>query len=829
MLRRNFLRILGGSAFGLVNFTDFAEFAEQWLETKDVEDLAEFADSWLQEKDMPLQDSWTISFFWQPESSWREIHGQLPIALIKDSGGNYLALRYEAVYDGGGDRDGGKFVLSDGTNDIEVTADDGWRFADIVKFAVVRDEGEDITLYVETPAEGTLDESDSDINLADAFGFIQFSANADSEVKGLGSYGQLKLWDTDLSESDVQKVFDLDSDAPDADISKSPEEMSFARDSIRFDSDLQQIESGKPLLQDVYALQRPDMQYHDGEVDAENLRFVHGNRAYCSDGNSLYWTEDGVNFTEEITLSSLADYGPHVELITGGIALDDGSFVICTKDIAGSADGKIWRKDPETGQWSLRYHFPGGYVSQFGFTGARGNEIAIGEYANPKEEPGEGLRVHYSNDYGQSWNEIYERPGVPAEGANIHIHLLTFHPDHTDVIYVAYGDGGWRDIMKLTCTNTADKTNADSWSAEPTNYHIQPTAVITHNGKIYWGHDGMGYDPLIIEHDPSDDSMRPVFDIPEVQDDEDSPYYTQSAGCDVWSIKKIDGLFYAAVAADAARNRPHNGLYVSTDCINWRRAYHIPGCSGVWHIGGQTDNGRIWAEIRRPADCATRPAYFEPLNRKSIQFAKAERGITNLLDSAADSYFDGSIGDWYFTNGMDGENSGHDTSRKLLGDGSLFLAKDNTTTYATARSKEISLAAGDYIVLSMWVYIPTDSWGHRLSDLGRAPRLQLWTYSGANLSWGTNSSAQALVHGNWLYVKAWGKATGTVDLRFRVFWTGFTDAPNDPETYEAWIDAVQVVKFDDIHYSGQFQPGGTPRADEHLIASVAKLSNLVEP
>jgi len=287
MKRRNFLKLFGGSA-ALVNFTDFAEFAKHWLETKDVEDLAEFADNWLTEKDAPLQDKWTISFFWRPESSSRELHGHLPIALIKGIDGGFLALKYEILYYNG-NRSGGQFVLNDGTHQTEITADQGWKFADTLKFALAR-EGDNTNIYIETPADGTLkNKTANGITLSSAVRYVKFSANSDNEIKGIGAYGDVKMYDSTLADTDVQKIFDLSSDVPNPIITHTTETMLFERNSERYGAKpttLEEIEANKPLVKTVASGGRIKVfNYEADEGSTYSLRWTDNDKAYVRESN----------------------------------------------------------------------------------------------------------------------------------------------------------------------------------------------------------------------------------------------------------------------------------------------------------------------------------------------------------------------------------------------------------------------------------------------------------------------------------------------------------------------------------------------------------------
>ena len=764
------------------------------------------------------KDNWTISFFWRPESSWREVHGTLPIALVRFSDNTYLSLYYEATYDGSDNRVGGQFVLTDGVNNITITADSGWTFADVLKFAITQEYGVGTTLSIETPAEGTLADTGASIVLSGYLINVQFSANADGEVKGIGAYGDCQFWDSALSGTDIQKVFDFDATAPAPTLRQTANQMVFARDGVRYTTDLKMLAAHTADKQPVSILARPDVFYDDVSGDARTFCFAHNGVAYCSSTNVLYKTTDGITLTTEIDLSTLDGSDPAVDMIQGGAVLDDGTFLISTV-VYGTNNGKIWRKDPSTGEWSLVLTLIGGYLTSFGWTGLRGSEIVIGEYCNPNTNVNEGTRVYYSADYGATWTMIWQRDGKEA-GNNMHIHCCAFHPDHTNTIYVSFGDSEFRGIYKVVCTNPSDKSNAASWSFDSIVRRIQPTSVMAYNGKLYWGHDGAGYSALIVEHDPDTESFTPLYNnIPTAQTKDGSPYASYSPGVDVWRIVRIGNWFYAATATSLTANKHLAGLYVSSNLRTWHRIWHISGQSGVWYIDDSGD-GRIWLRAERP-DGVSRPMVFDTPSMRSIDVISSARSITNLYDKE-NSIFDTTKGDWSFSADYDADKSGWDDTHKLVGGGALrFAAKVGSNGYALANGPYVSLTAGQRFVISAWVYIPA-AWS-AMGANGMSPRILLWAYSSGDIEWGTSSIAAALLPGHWHRCVLWGRAINNVDVRAHFNFGGLLNAPEPANHYEVWIDCVQIVKFDDLHYSKDFQPGGTPRAAEILVASAQEV------
>lgn len=763
------------------------------------------------------KDTWTISFFWRPESSWREVHGVLPIATIRLLDESYAYIYYEASYDESEVRTGGRFVLTDGTNNIAITANAGWLFEDVVKFAITYASSVGISLYVETPAAGMLSGSNASMAFADTLNNVQFSANADAEVKGIGAYGDCQVWDATLNAANIQKVFNLDPTAPASKLIQRADKMTFTRGSVRCTTDFSLLAANQPELDNRTIVQRPDVAFDAASADTRVFRFAHNGFAYCSHLNVLYKTSDGVTFSTEIDLSTLDGSDPAVDMIQGGAVLDDGTFLISTV-VYGTNDGKIWRKDPSTGDWSLVLTLLGGYPTYFGWTGLRGSEIVIGEYCNPNTNVNEGTRVYYSADYGQTWTMIWQRTDK-VEGNNMHIHCCAFHPLHTNTIYVSFGDGEFCGIYKITCSDPDNKSSADSWSFDSIVRRIQPASVIVYNDKLFWGNDGSGYGVLIAEHNPETETFTALYNgIPTGANNFNSPYTSYSPGLDVWKIARIGQLFYAATETSLAVNKHLAGLYVSPDLRRWQRVWHIDGQSGVWDVG--YDGSKIWLRAER-SDGVSRPMSFSPPLTRNIALAACSRAVTNLY-SKENSIFDTTKGDWTFSADYDATKTGWDDTHKLIGSGALRLvAKVGGNGYLLANGPYAELLAGERFVISAWIYIP-ETWSAITPD-GQSPKIMLWAYTSTDIEWGTSSYAAALLPGQWHRCVLWGRAKNDCDVRAMINFGGLLDAPESADHYEVWVDAVQIAKFDDLHYSIDFQPGGTPRAAEILVASAQEV------
>ncbi len=844
MLRRNFLRMLGGSAFGLVNFTDFADFAQKWLVTKHVEDLAEFADSWLEKKDMQIEGDWTISFFWLADISYRQIQDKLPILFIRGQDGSYLDVYYTRTVqrEPSIEQTESKFVITDGTETDDISFDDGFAEVDVTKVAVVRGGGE-IKLYIETVEEGTKVATITSTDVEDVC-FIQLAKNSDDKF-GTGLFAPVEVFNEDLTQEQVQDVFDLD--GPE---SITPE-YTFHRKSIRCNksnTDVTEYGINEPVKEIRPVAGRPELNH-----DADNMPYSF--EPWFVDGDTVYggspWgttelrkTTDGVNFEVEWDFTTHPDYVDG-ELLRSGQKLADGSWIV-NAVYHGGTDAerysKFFRKDVGTGEWELVHTLQTGYLLRYGWSPSAqvGSHIVVGEYSR-KFLKGRGERVYYSNDYGKNWIEIYEGVTLPEPevGDDRHCHTVSFAADNPDVVYVAYGDGDYRGFHKVVCNNPADRMNPQSWSGEPMTHYHQPTAAINHEETLVWGNDGRPNAPLFTRHYP-DDTFRMLTHPLHYNTSENAerhgllaPVLTQEAPENyIWKIQSLQNAYYAAARRDY-KHKIHAGCYVSVDTEHWIRVRPEP----LDDIVGVTSDGRIWVSYRHffdPENYTHCAAYFEGHKVKNVEMIRVDAGVENHITNLDDTCFESGIGNWSFAYGFDESNpdTGWDNTVSLYGGGSIKARHSvGGSSIGDIRLNGATggLEPGDKFTLSCYVKLGgafRALAGGDGNERARRPIVRLRLGSSAKedevIYHHLGATVVAEAHEGWHRLVSTGEIVEpghSDDLVIRVSFAQQNVKPQDYADYWLWVDCVQITKHEHNHDTGAFQPGGTPRADEYLIVA----------
>jgi hypothetical protein len=767
-----------------------------------------------------LKGRWSVSWLWRPESSWREVHGVLPIAVLRFLDNSYLSVYYEATYNGE-TRTGGKFVMTDGTNAAEITANLGWNFADVVKFAVSCESG-GAALYVETPVEGLLSVSDESIAFDNYLTSVQFSANANGEVKGLGAYGECCFWDSALAEVEIQKVFDFDSSAPVPTLQKTADQMLFTRDSIRCNHAMEQLEVNKPMQQNFPVAEQPkDFLLSEGTYSRIPLAVI-GNKCFFIEGTQIKWTEDNHNFIALTNISvnpaTAPSYSAGYTTLNSGALLDDGYLIVCLRKTADDT-GRLFRVNPITGEAEqctitgddISNNTMFGYLADFGWTGVHGNKIVIGEYGDKTKVDG-GKRVYLSEDYGKSFSLIYTRPKQAGQG--MHIHLCVFHPTNPNIIYVSFGDSPYSNLIKLTKGET-------EWAAETTGLRVQPTAALACGNKLLFGNDGVLPFPTIFLFDPETNTAEAVLRFPlRSTTYPNAPYYTPERDTYCFSIKQLNGVYYASTYMSGGETCYSKGVYASLDGRNWTRLISELITSGFREIVGIDNQNRIWMSYVTSSNWGI---YRLPVPKiKNIKFTFAERGITNEL-SEENSTFKTSKGNWFFSNSYDSSLSEWDSSVSLdkTGGALKVVGKyDGTNNRIQWRVQIPNINAGEFFNLRAY-FKPIGIIEKPLKEgeYFQLPSLRLGLLQ-------VPSSTFQYIHGylsaykdGWYIATAWGKAMETHSGgRINIF-LNLYDFPTDRYgEVIIYMDCVQLIKNEDIQYSGTFQPGGTPRADEILIA-----------
>jgi len=765
-----------------------------------------------------LKGRWSVSWLWRPESSWREVHGVLPIAVLRFLDNSYLSVYYEATYNGE-TRTGGKFVMTDGTNTAEITANQGWAFADVVKFAVSCGSG-GAALYVETSAEGFLSASNESIAFDNYLTSVQFSANANGEVKGLGAYGECCFWDSALAEVEIQKVFDFDSSAPVPTLQKTADQMLFTRDSIRCNPAMEQLEVNKPMQQNFPAAEQvKDFSVYETVTQLTPIAVI-DNKCFYIYGSQLRYTTDNetyetfVNFAAHpITASSVSEgYTPY-----SGVLLDDGFIIICFKKVP---ESRLFRVNPITGDVEqciitgegISDNTMFGSVEKFGWTGVKDNKIVVGEYASALTNANLSKRVYLSEDYGKSFSLIYTRP--KQEGQGMHVHLCVFHPTNPNIIYVSFGDSPYSNLIKLTKCET-------EWAAETTGLRVQPTAALACGNKLLFGNDGVLPFPTIFLFDTETNTAEAVLRFPlRSTTYPNAPYYTPERDTYCFSIKQLNGVYYASTYMSGGETCYSKGVYASLDGRNWTRLISELITSGFREIVGIDNQNRIWMSYVTSSNWGI---YCLPVPKiKNIKFYSAERGITNEL-SEENSTFKTGKGNWTFSNSYDSSLSGRDSSisfDKIGGSLKVVGKYDGTNNRIQWRVQIPNINAGDFFNLRAY-FKPIGIIEKPLEEgeSFQSPSLRLGLLQVPSITYQYIQGYLSAYKDGWYIATVWGKAIETYSGGYINISLSLYDLPTERYgEFVVYMDCVQLIKNEDIQYSGTFQPGGTPRADEILIA-----------
>jgi len=758
-----------------------------------------------------IKDNWTISFLWRPESSWREVHGVLPIATVRMLDNSYVTLSYEATYDVSDNRTGGKFVLADGTNTIEITANDGWLFADVLKFAIVHEGG--VTLYVETPAEGMLAGTDVSMAFDDYLNFVQFSANASGEVKGIGAYGDCQIWDNALDETNIQKVFNLDPTAPAATLIQRADQMAFSRDSeayrLSFVSE-EKIKITNNGIRDI--INKPVFcqltpAFNETIRNRHILLWSDGNKIVSATSRTVYETDDALNFSQILSLSqepfatdcANGEYTYLNYVICSGYKLDNGVLLLNARNSSDNTS-LLWRYDPISGAWNHVLTMKG-YLEKWGWQGVRGSEIVIGEYGPRSGAEEYSKRIYYSPNYGATWSIIHTI--AKTSTTDLHIHFTTWHPTHTNTIYVSTGDDRYRQLLMLEFIGP-DKTDSASWSASNLGLNIQPTSSLVFGDKLIFGLDGDSMETGTFSLFDPDTSRETSLLQLYLFDSTSGLYLHRSNETYIWCITRVNGIYYAAAYRDGSES---NGLYASQNGFEWTRIY-----KGVITFVMGDETGRLWLQASN--GITTVPFLVNQVSNRSISFAYCRRSFTNVL-SADNSYMKLSIGDWYHQDTANVISSGLSNEYSVFGANSY---KSIITDYIRARLY-LTLTAGKAYVWSAFLRLPDEIIGW-YQDSKTRPYLRIDTFTSSGIIKPTIISNFIRVFENWYYGQCWFLVTetNTSGVMIQIIPKDFVFPP---EGLPIYIDGAQLVELDDndIHYSGQFQPGGTPRAAEILVAS----------
>jgi len=609
-------------------------------------------------------------------------------------------------------------------------------------------------------------------------------------------------------------------------IQSYPAAIGLTRDSVACGSKFRTIPANVPRYEKIAIASRPKV-FVNTEVSRHVLA-VDGGKVICSDYLPVYSTTDGEHFELLFDLSTderFAGYYEEFDYVRGIKVLSDGSWLLVfgpgTSGGPGRA-GHLFRSVDKGTTWTHVLAYERGFTAPWGFA-IRANEIAAGEYGALFQEDN-CRRIYYSDDFGATWSKIYELEPNPKS----HIHMVAFPPGDTNSLYVSTGDYQQANTVKILkyTPGPGGKRNTANWAeaAESPLFERQsnPVSWLIDEEYIYFGHDAF-YSPVIWRVDPKTNEATSVLNWPRPGDSPEVPYVTGNSQGVCFGMLKYDGVYYAAVYNNV--NYPGGGMYVSVDGEHWTCAYRLDN-AGFANIIGFA-NGYLWGTYW---DYYHRRIYkMSPVDVETVEATCVDRGIVNQLDTPQSSSFEGGVGTWVprtTKEDLDEELSGLSTEMALHGRSSYKLAlKDKPDRYGAhlvSGPVPVNPSAGDYICASFWITsdgrLPTSYIGFaRIKVIGEGGIVQ------SEEAW-----FDVPRYRRWQKVTIWGKC---IDDNFTdgiQIWLGVCDQLFGTGYFTGtacYIDCAQIVYMPDLHYSGTWQVGGTPRADEVARQSLAGLGS----
>jgi hypothetical protein len=601
--------------------------------------------------------------------------------------------------------------------------------------------------------------------------------------------------------------------------------LSLIRASTAYDADFRELPENVARYEDICIASRPTVWIN--QQIRKSVLAIDTDLIICSDGESgvlLYTTTDGVNFTKLADISKDQDFVGYYETNDTNRSvkvMPDGNWLLSFGQMTLGGPGKrghLFRSVDKGLTWTHVLEFERGYAPYWGWCAVSDNEAAVGEYGYRKQSDNP-RRVYYSDDYGATWSKIWE----PAPEWDYHTHLVAFAPGRTDVIYVSSGDyGAANRARKVEYTpGVGGKRNIANWSEAANSPILErencPVCAFSDGRYLYLGRDAY-LSPILWRLDCNDDSLTCVLDSPEYIDDSNHPYKTLKVGGQLFSMIIHEGVYYAAVRGRG--NQIDGGIYVSTDGEHWTCAYRVEGIQGFHNIVGFA-NGYLWGTFYDKFGVTLYK--MSPVRAATVKAMRVERGITNQLDTPESSSFEGGAGGWgpsayedldYAATGLSTDMAKHGTSSYKI------VVKDKGYGRADIYSGicPVKPALGDYICASFWVRAaPTKPTGYvglaRIEAVGG----QIDTVDG----W-----FNVLRNEGWAQKTLWGRCTddsfgnGGIRLRIGLRNAGYGGVYSGAVCY---VDCAQIVYFNDLHYSGFWQIGGTPRANEAAVGSLVGL------
>jgi hypothetical protein len=467
-------------------------------------------------------------------------------------------------------------------------------------------------------------------------------------------------------------------------------------------------------------------------------------------GLQTYGSTDGVNFEPRGSLP----YALHEQECAFGTP--GGSLLVFLDD------GQLWRS-PDAGQTFVPVlPFPAHcYPLHWNFA-ALGTTVFVSEYGDVNQ-PDNPRRIYRSADDGATWSVVYDPPAQ----FGYHNHKIVADPI-TGRMYQSHGDTTHGILCSIDL--------GESWSLLHDYY--QPTEAIARPGAIYWGHDGAGA-VSVQRLDTSTGSWTwPLAPWRGYSGD------TSRSG-NILGMAEHAGVMYAGITG-------LDELWGSPDGLHWA----LVAGPNTGSKGGEDFVGAFGGLIHGRARQTLDYLRITPPAIANLTGLRLEPGVTNRIDSAATSSFEGGLTgctvtppssiEWDATRGFHGQASVRWTIP--AGTAAMILTLPpipaevpvGTRLYGQVR------IMGDELGLLAFLFDDP----HGL----RGPL----TVVSARDEWGLVRAEMTVTQpGNsvWLAIEA-GAATSDVTI---------------------WLDGYQIA---DLNGGSTWQLGGTPRTPEHLTLPV---------
>lgn len=721
--------------------------------------------------------------------------------------------------------DPGTYLISCTVTDDDGVSITGWKYFDVIDYDLADDNVINFLDLVEF-TNHWLDTNCVEPNWCQGTDF-----NRDETVNAhdYSLFSQYWLQTFGLPDSIARPKFVFAPNSPD---------LIFARDSIAYDHSFNEFDIDAKRIENVCLASRADITVNREEQI--KVYDVDGNEALCGFIDILYTTMDGEDFIPIVDINSatpldsggyFSDYTVPEDIIEGLRVMADGSWLLSVGRLQVDMRGHLFRSTNKGASWSVckfaadgsDFQFGMGYMPPWHSIGIAGPEVVVGEYGD-LHQPNNPRRIYYSDDYGATWTMIIDigpagwEPSWTGQRGQ-HCHAVCFGIQDTNTVYASWGDADFMRVSKFVCSG--DKKNPSNWQEAVLpwglfTYQTNPVCFFNDGSHIYVGRDA-GNCPALWRFD-SQENYESVLSWPTIYSGvKEVPYrYPYNDDSYVFGIIKHNGIYYAG-ASSMGWIRKMGGIYVSTDGKHWVCAYRVEGEKGPYTTVGYA-NGYIWGTFW-DSDAKYRLFKFPPVKAELVSALRVERGITNIANSANNSYFDTAVEGW--SGGGNTDSVVWTDTERLLGGGCIKVTtKNGAGTQGYVYSKSLRdmgglPSPGDMICVSCWVKA-AESW-----HPGTVFCINF--HNTTNIA---TPSSQIPLTEEWQRIVVWAKCNGTpsnaLKIKFNVYAEDYLEDFSDLQWY---IDGFQVVYFPDLYYSGDWQKGGDPRADELAIWPLTGLSN----